>query len=990
MRIRLPLILCLLLLAPGAAQTQTTPVEGLRENPPAVHALTNARIVIEPGRTVENATLVIRNGVIESVGADVNAPPDARVWDLTGRTLYAGFIDAYSEVGMRTELPEADAEAGRGAVYWNPQVRSFVDAAAEFSPEDDDALRALRSQGFTVAMAVPQLGMFRGRTSALSLGGGTVADRVVRSGLAQSLTLSRDREVGGTYPTSSMGAIAFVRQTLHDTDWHARARAAYERDPRGARRPESNDALRALVPVREGRQPLLVETHNEEELLRVLRLRDELGLQLWLRGSGGEYRMLEQLRALDAPLILPVNFPDAPTVEPVEEALNRSLAELRHWHLAPENPGRLAAAGVEFAFTSHQLRDRGRFLDNVRHAVSRGLAPEQALAALTIVPARYLGVERTHGTLEPGKVASVVVVEGDLFRDDDAAVEAVWVDGERFEVRPPVGADPQGVWAVSALGAEPLEGELRLEGTRPRLTGTFIAPGGEVRLTRARVAGDPPRVEISFPGEVLGVEGTVRMSGRVTREEIQGWSELPDGRRVSWRATRVEGEPASDGAPRAERAAGSGGAAAGTALALSDIRPAMEFGRERLPERPDHVLVRNATVWTMGPQGVLENADLLVRRGQVIRVGQGLSAPSGAVVIDATGKHVTPGLVDPHIHSGVSGGVNDVGNAIVPEVRVGDVMTMNNIWTYRQLAGGLTSAHVLHGSANPIGGENVHVKMRWGAPAEELKLEGAPRTVKFALGENVKRRTGRYPDTRMGTEQVIRDHFQAAREYEAAWREWERGRQRGIPPRRDLRMEALVDILNGHVQIHAHAYRQDEMLMLMRLAEEFGLTVFAFHHALEGFKIGPELARHGAGAVVWSDWSSFKVEAYDATVYNARLLNDAGVLTSLHSDNSQIASRMNWEAGKLLRTGVSEDDALAMVTINAARLAGIGDRVGSLEPDKDADFVIWSGHPLSTMTRAEQTWVDGRRYFDIEEDRRLRQQVERERAQLIQLILNER
>jgi imidazolonepropionase-like amidohydrolase len=272
----------------------------------------------------------------------------------------------------------------------------------------------------------------------------------------------------------------------------------------------------------------------------------------------------------------------------------------------------------------------------------------------------------------------------------------------------------------------------------------------------------------------------------------------------------------------------------------------------------------------MGPLGTLHGADLLVTRGRVARVGRNVQAPSGAVVIDAAGRHVTPGLIDAHLHSGIAGGVNETGSAIVPEVRISDVLTADDIWMYRQLAGGLTTAHLMHGSANPIGGQNQHIKLRWGAHADELKFEGAPRTVKFALGENVKRRTDRYPDTRMGTEQIIRDHFLAAREYRRRARGVAAQPPRASEPRRDLRMEALNEILAGEILIMSHAYRQDEMLMLMRLAEEFGTRIAAFHHGVEAYKIAPEIAAHGAAAVVWSDWSSFKIEAHDATTYNAR------------------------------------------------------------------------------------------------------------------------
>jgi len=970
----------LLLLTSVEAGAQTVPVEGLRENPASVHALTNARIVVSPGRVVERGTVVIRDGLIEAVGANVRVPADARVWELGGRTLYPGFIDAYTDVGMPTEVEEAEAE--RGAVYWNPQVRSFVDAASVFG-SGGAGVAELRAQGFTVGLAVPRLGMFRGQAAAVSLGEGPVSERVLRPGVAQAVSLARDGRVGTGYPTSAMGAIAFIRQTLYDADWHARARAAYERDPRGTRRPELNRALDALGPVVAGSQPLLFEVRSAEEFLRARRIAEEFGISPWIRASGSEYLLLDAIGKPNVPLIVPVAFPAAPDVKRPEAALSVSLSRLRHWHLAPENPARLAAAGIEFALTADGLERRSDFLPNVRRAVARGLPADVALAALTTVPARYLGLERTHGTLEPGKVANIVVVEGDLF-DDGAEIRDVWVDGRRYEITAAPGVEPRGRWIVATAQGPALSGELVLEGTPNRLAGTFSMNGQSVRLSWARVADAARRLHVAFPADAFGMNGVVRLTGSIAGSEIHGWGELPDGTRVNWNGRR-------DGAFVAEKGAGSGATGSKVAtLELPELRPSMEYGRDRVPEQPAHVLVRNATVWTMGPQGVLENADVLIRRGEVVEVGRGLSAPRDALVIDATGKHVTPGLIDPHLHSGISGGVNETGSAIVPEVRIGDVLTIDNIWMYRQLAGGLTTAHLKHGSANPIGGQNQVIKLRWGALPEELKLDGAPRTVKFALGENPKRRQGRYPDTRMGTEQIIRDHFQSALEYRQRWQEWERNGRRGVPPRRDLRLEALDDILSGRIEVQSHSYRQDEILMLMRLAEDFGFRIKAFHHGVEAYKVAPELAKHGAGAVVWSDWSSFKIEAYDATTYNARILHDAGVVTSLHSDDSQIASRMNWEAAKMLRTGMSEWDALALVTINPAKILGIDARVGSLEPGKDADFVIWSGHPLSTATRAEQTWIDGRKYFDLEEDRALRDRVERERARLIQSILEQR
>jgi imidazolonepropionase-like amidohydrolase len=1003
MKIRISLLAALSVLLPSTALAQTRPVAGLRENPPAVHALTNARIVVAPGRAMNNATLVMRNGVIEAVGQNVRVPADARVWDMSGRTLYPGFIDAYADVGMRTELTDEQRADQRGATYWNPQVRSQIDAVADFALGDTVRLKSLRSQGFGAAMAVPRIGLFRGQTAVVSLGEGDVAERVIRPAVAQSMTLWRDNQAGGSYPTSAMGAITFIRQTFHDADWHGRAHAAYQRDPQALPRPEGNAALLALGPAMRGEQPLVVETRSEEEVLRVLGLAREFPLRVWIRGSGGEYRLAQQFRGINVPLILPVNFPAAPDAARSEQALNLSLSQLRHWQLAPENPARLAAVGVQFALTTDGLRDRSQFLPNVRKAVEGGLTAETALASITTVPAGYLGIARTHGTLEVGKVANVVVADGDLFTASSARIETVWVDGMRFDVATAAGTDPRGQWRVVAMGAEGVSGTLTLSGTRTQLTGTFAGEGAEARLSSARVSGEAAQLQIAFPGGVLGHEGTIRMAGSATPTALTGWGELPTGRRFNWSAERIGDAPAgSEAASPAGREPGvagnSDGAGAGgpsgtrprvTSFLIDNTVPAMEYGRSGIPEQPRHVLVRGATVWTMGAQGIMQNADLLVTEGRIVRVGQNLQAPAGAQVIDGTGRHVTPGLIDAHLHSGASGGINETGAAIVPEVRLGDVLTIDNIWMYRQLAGGLTTAHVMHGSANPIGGQNQHVKLRWGALPEQLKFEGAPRTVKFALGENVTRSPNRYPNTRMGVEQVIRDHFLAAREYEREQREWQRTR-RGVQPRTDLRMQALVDIMNGDILVMSHAYRQDEMLMLMRLAEEFDFRIHAFHHGVEAFKIAPEIAAHGAAAVVWSDWGAFKVESFDNTTFNARILSDAGVLTSLHSDDSQIATRMNWEAAKMLRTGLTEEQALALVTINTARVLGIDQRVGSLEAGKDADFVVWNGNPLSTETRVEQTWIDGRRYFDTGEDRQMREQVERERSQLIQQILPQR
>ena len=415
-----------------------------------------------------------------------------------------------------------------------------------------------------------------------------------------------------------------------------------------------------------------------------------------------------------------------------------------------------------------------------------------------------------------------------------------------------------------------------------------------------------------------------------------------------------------------------------------------EAWRSPMPAQPEILLVRGATVWTSGPAGMLENADVLVRRGRIAAVGLHLEAPAGALVIDAAGKHVTPGIIDAHSHIAVDGEVNEGTHIVTSEVRIRDVLNPEDPSIYYQLAGGTTTANVLHGSANAIGGQNAVIKLRWGAPATELLFAGATPTVKFALGENPKRSNrfpgdgpDRFPQTRQGVEQVIRTAFTAAQDYRRRQLAYRPGSDQ-VPPRRDLQLDALVEVLEGTRKVHSHCYRADEILMLLRVAEDFDFRIGTLQHVLEGYKVADEIAAHGAGASTFSDWWAFKYEVIDAIPYNPALMYERGVLVSLNSDNDELGRRLNQEAAKAVRYGgVPPTEALKMVTLNPALQLGVADRVGSLEPGKDADFVIWSGSPLSTASLAEQTWVDGRKYFDRAEDLAARPQLEAERLALM-------
>ncbi|GBC82781.1 D-hydantoinase [bacterium HR10] len=409
--------------------------------------------------------------------------------------------------------------------------------------------------------------------------------------------------------------------------------------------------------------------------------------------------------------------------------------------------------------------------------------------------------------------------------------------------------------------------------------------------------------------------------------------------------------------------------------------------------RDDVTLIRGATILTV-TRGRIENGSILIRGGKIAAVGRNLQAPPGAKVIDATGKYIMPGIIDCHSHIAIDGGVNEGTLAVTSMVRIEDVLNPTDINIYRDLAGGVTTANILHGSANPIGGLNAVIKLRWGKTAREMLFEGAMPGIKFALGENPKRSNftpppgtpRRYPATRLGVESVIREAFTQARNYMRQWEEYERRRQAGenvVPPRRDLKLEPLVEVLQGKRLVHAHAYRADEILMLIRLAEEFGFKVATFQHVLEGYKVAREIAAHGAGASTFSDWWAYKVEAYDAIPYNGAIMARKGVVVSFNSDSAELARRLNLEAAKAMKYGgLSEDEALALITINPAKQLRIDHRVGSIEVGKDADLVIYSGHPLSVYSIVEKVFIDGQLYFDREADLARRAEIQKEKEAL--------
>ena len=966
------------------AQVGSSPSEGLGDRTPSFTVFTHARLVVRPGQVIDDGSLLVRDGVIVSARAGREVPAGAYEVDLGGKTVFPGFIDPLSDYAQvpapaaeptpRDDSPSTPPPVP-GARHWNARIHPELDLSLSLKPDAKQA-QALRKLGYTDVLSAPEHGVLRGQSAALSLADAPRLNAVLlKDHVAQHAAFEFSHWPASEYPASLMGAIALLRQTFYDVHWHGE-RLAWQARHREAERAEANQALAALAPVVAARQPLFFATSDELDYARALALGQEFGLKLVLVGNGHEYREAARLKAAGVPVVVPLVLPEAPAVEDPDRALDVALSDLEHWEWAPYNARVLADAGVPFALTAAGLKKPDeKFWPALRKVVAAGLDESSALAALTVQPASLLGLGDKLGTLEPGKLAHFSVADADLFRSDKARLYATWIDGRRYEVSDPAAGEPRGNWTLAWRGVSgPAELLLSGEG------GELSAKVGQRSFPAVL---DGRRLTLYMPGELLGVKrDTVAVVATIEGKTLSGRGSLDDAREFGLSGTQASATP------RAPEPAKARPALPATAARF----PAGEFGRTALPAQQDLVF-RHATVWTQGPQGTLADADVVVSHGKIAAVGTALKVPSGAVEIDARGKHLAPGIIDAHSHMAIAHGVNEGTSAVTSEVRIGDVLDPTDMTVYRQLAGGVTAAQLLHGSANPIGGQSQIIKLRWGADAEGLRLREAPPTIKFALGENVKQAnwgdnfTKRYPQTRMGVAEIDLDSFLAAQAY---GEKHKNAKKDDEPLRRDLRLEALWEVLQGKRLVQIHSYRQDEILAFARLAQRFHI-VPTFQHILEGYKVADVLHELGAGASTFSDWWAYKMEVIDAIPYNGALMTRQGVNVSFNSDSDEMGRRLNTEAAKAVKYGgLSEVEALALVTINPARQLHIDKLVGSIEVGKDADVVLWSGNPLSSLSYPEQTYVDGRRYFDRSEDLAERARIEAERERLIAKALPER
>lgn len=938
---------------------QVGPAKALHRNPPRAWALTNATVHASPGKTIEDGTVVMRDGIITAVGAKVKIPKQATIIDMDGKHIYAGFIESWLDV--KTVKKDTSLQAN-----WNSNMRAYLKGADLFHP-NEKSLKELHGLGFTTAHVTPKGGIFQGSSGLVQLG---QIPKVLSNNVAQVVEYAAGGWGAKEYPTSLLGAIAFIRQGFLDADWYSKSQAILAKYPDGNEPIQADRSLEELSNAKRNRQPFVFRTGNELYIDRSSNIAEEFELNLWIMGNGYEYRRIEEMPA--SFMIVPLNFPAKPEVADPQNALQYSTEQLKHWDMAPDNAAKLADAGFQFALTSAELKDKKDFRKNLSRAVTRGLDESAALAALTTNPAKEFGQAKRLGKVAPGFIANLVVTDGNYF-DKKSKVQSVWIDGNEYEVAPDPLVDAVGDWTL-------------IEGSNS-WTLSVKADGGslnvdEKKLKLANYKLDQDRISFSVNADTILQKGVTRFKGTITGGKATGYVFYPDGSSSGWTAV-LDSVKAEKGKKSKKESASN----------LSLVFPEGAYGLDGDVPNPRTILINDATIWTSGPKGVLKEWDILFQDGKVKKIARNISLPRGnALVINGKGKHVTPGLIDAHSHmAGES--INEGFQNVTAEVRMRDVIDPNDVAMYRALAGGLTTINLLHGSANPIGGQNVVMKLRWGSFSNDLILKHAPQGIKFALGENVKRKRsyGRYPETRMGVEQVIRDAFTAARDYQKTWDTYKKDvklQRSSMPPRRDLELDAMVEIMEGKRLVHSHSYRQDEILMLTRIAEDFGFRIATFQHVLEGYKVAERLAEHGAGASTFSDWWAYKYEVVDAIPYNGTLMTNAGVTVSFNSDSDELARRMNLEAAKAVKYGgLDEAEALKFVTINPAKQLKIDKHVGSLELGKDADFVVWSGHPLSTYSICEQTWLDGKQYFSLEQDQYYRERDSKVRNDLIQKIL---
>ncbi len=948
MKARLTALLLLAATSAGAADADTA-------DPPL--ALVGGRVIVRAGETpLEGATVLVRNGAVEAVGVGLDLPFDARAVDVTGLTLTPGLADALAQRDL--PFPARADEQGRPADFGRDLQPAMPEAdrrgiaperrAAAVLPQDGAEQPDAREAGVGSSVIVPRDLILSGTGALVLLDGRPPREAVAVADVALFGSLlwrsGPENYEGDAYPATLMGVMAQLRQVLLDAERESLLARRHAHDDPPRRAPQ-DAVLEALAPVVAGDRLLVLAARTEEDVRLALGLQDLLPhLRLAIAGGTEAFELADELARRRIGVIHDLDFgkePEDPDAPPAKAGAPGKESEA----------GQAGEAG-EPAEPGEAPSSEPKAGGDTPDGKTPGSGPWDPGVPARLKADRHARWLKNVAGVARLKQAGVAVAFGSFGRKPSELLE-----GARTAV------DKGGLPAADALAAFTSGPAAVLGGG---VTGGVIEPGAPALLTAWR-------------GEPLAKDAAARL---VVVDGV-----LFDLRNAKTAADDAKAKAASDEQAKADaetvkpgdQAAEAGGEAAkaGDDAATPAVDWPVELDTDREPSfrTGGNVLVRGATILTVS-HGTLEGADLLVRDGRIAAVGPALAAPDGVRVVDAAGLYLMPGVIDCHCHAAIRGGINEWTRIVTPEVTIEDEVDPDEVDLYRALAGGVTTVRLLHGSSNAIGGRHEIIKLRWGRSAPELVFAGAPRGVKFALGENPRQSNGgggRFPHTRMGVEAVIRRALAAGAAYRDTWAGFRADEAAGRdpdPPRRDLRLQALAGMLDGSIGIHSHCYQSDEILALIRIAEDFGIHVKTFQHVLEGYKIPREIAAHGAGGSTFVDWWGYKFEAYDATPYCAALMTEGGVTMSVNSDSDEHLRRLYLEAAKTVKYGgVPEQEALAMVTLNPARQLGIDGRVGSIDVGKDADFALFTRHPFDVRTRCRMTFVDGELTFERREDR---------------------
>lgn len=937
--------------------------DGVKNTNTNYTAFTNAKIHISSNQIIDKGTLLIHNGKVISTGTDVSIPKNTKVIDIEGKSIYPSFIDMYSNFGIekpkaqprsRSQAPQYDAS--RTGYYWNDHVMPENEALSKFS-YDSKTAKELLNAGFGVVNTHIQDGIHRGTGALIALNNKEGNEkRIIKENSAQYLSFDRSATSRQAYPNSIMGSIALLRQLYNDAAWYKKGLSKTK--------DLSIEALNRNTSLIQ-----IFEAGSKANALRADKIGDQFGIQYVILGGGDEYERIDEIKSTNASFILPINFQDAYDVENTFLTSSLALSDMRAWSQEPTNPKVLADNNINFALTTHDLKSPSEFKDKLMQAIKNGLSKKKALEALTLIPAQLLGQSTAIGTLKDGAYANFLITSGDIFEKKTKLYEN-WVQGQQHIV---TNMDTIDIIGDYEFSVDNTAYKMTVEGDIKKLKSKIT---GETKTLGSKISYNNDWVQISMTTKDSTSQDFIRIVAHVENDAaLKGKAILPNGNEIPFSAKKsTKAEDDSEEKDKKDDDSKNNIA--------SISYPNTAYGFKTLPKQ-ETLLFKNATVWTNEADGILKNTDVLIKNGKIIKIGKNLS-DGKAKIIDATGKHLTAGIIDEHSHIATAS-VNEGGQNSSAEVSIEDVIDNEDIGIYRNLAGGVTSIQVLHGSANPIGGRSAIIKLKWGESADNLIYNDSPKFIKFALGENVKQTRYsngvRFPQTRMGVEQVYIDYFTRAKEYEAL-------KKSGKPYRKDVEMDVLAEILNKERFISCHSYVQSEINMLMKVAEQFDFNINTFTHILEGYKVADKMVEHGVGGSTFSDWWAYKYEVNDAIPYNAAIMHNAGVTVAINSDDPEMSRRLNQEAAKTIKYGgMTEEEAWKFVTLNPAKLLHIDNRVGSIKVGKDADVVLWTDHPMSIYAKAEKTIIEGVTYFDLERDIKIRSEIKKEKNELINQML---